>query len=70
MARKTVNPPTAMGASKPEAMVTRPMMAAANPHHHRRLPGFPNPSPARVANEKMLRKYCWELNAQIVFSPA
>ena len=70
MARKIVNPPTATGASKPEAMVNKPMIAAANPNHHHRLPGFPKPSPASVANEKMLRKYCWELIAQMVFSPA
>ena len=52
MARKTINPPTVMGASNPEAMVNKPMTAAANPSHHHRLPGLANPSPTSVANEK------------------
>jgi hypothetical protein len=57
MARKIINPPTVIGASNPEAMVNKPMTAAANPSHHHRLPGLPNPSPTSVANEKRSRKY-------------
>jgi hypothetical protein len=58
MTRKIIKPPTAAGASKPEAMVNKLMIAAASPNHHRRPPAFPNPKPASVAKEKIARKYC------------
>ena len=56
MARSIANPPTAIGASKPEAMVNKPMTAAARPSHQLPPPGFPNPSPARVTNEAMSKR--------------
>ena len=70
IARKRINPPAVTGASRPEAMVNKPITAAASPIHHCRLPALPKPSPTTVANAKMFAKYHMELIPQMAFSPA